>query len=54
MKRLDLYINEEQFIKLEELQREGLNKSFLVRRAIDHYLDSEDFKTFKEFLKEKK
>ena len=43
MKRIDLYITEEQDIKLKDLSTQGLSKSFLVRKGLELLFDSEYF-----------
>ena len=54
MQRIDLYITDEQKRTLDKLYTEGINKSFLLRRALDMYIDSDDFNAIIECLKEKK
>jgi hypothetical protein len=53
MKRVDLYLTEEQYNKLEDLHKEGLNKSFFIRRALDLFFESEPFTALIKSLKEK-
>ena len=43
MRRTDSYITKEQFNKLEELRGFGLNKSFLIREALEMLFASEYF-----------
>jgi len=43
MKRIDLYITEEQDSKLKDLSTQGLSKSFLVRKGLELLFNSEYF-----------
>ena len=41
MKRIDVYITEEQDNILESYKKDGLNKSFLIRRAVNMMIDNQ-------------
>lgn len=54
MRRLDIYITPEQHDKLEELSKQGWNRSFTVRKALDYLFKIEELPDIKKLLEELK